>query len=105
MPAPDWENLDAFLSLDDFAVRARLFLTAGIEKEISVIFDEAFLDTLVGEYALETSQPRIMAKEADVLGLRRGDQVEIAGIRYDVMRGPQEDGVGMATVVLSRVAM
>lgn len=103
MPAPDWENLDTFLSLDDFAVRARLILTGGIVKEISVIFDEAFLDALVGEYALETSQPRILAKEADVVGLRRGDQVEIAGISYDVMRGPQEDGVGMVTVVLSRV--
>lgn len=102
MPAPAWENLDAFLGLDDFAVRARLLFAGGAEREVAVIFDEAFLDTTIGEYALEATQPRALGKETDFAGLRRGDRVEIAGVIYDVMAGPEEDGTGMATVRLAR---
>ena len=102
MPAPAWENLDAFLGLDDFAVRAHLLFAAGGTREVSVIFDEAFFDTAIGEYALEATQPRALGKECDFAGLRRGDRVQVGGIVYDVMAGPEEDGTGMATVRLAR---
>lgn len=104
MAAPDWEDLDAFLGLHDFAVQARLLFRDGRQREVSVIFDDAFLDVQIGEYSLEATQPRALGKEADLAGLRRGDQVRIGGVTYDVTAGPQEDGTGMATVPLQKPA-
>ncbi|WP_411956888.1 head-tail joining protein [Paracoccus homiensis] len=102
MPAPAWENLDAFLGLHDFGVQARLLFATGATRTVAVIFDEAFFDTTIGEYALEATQPRALGKEVDLADLRRGDRVAIGGITYDVTAGPQEDGTGMATVPLQR---
>ena len=102
MPAPEWENLDAFLGLHDFGVQARLQFASGVTRTVAVIFDEAFLDTTIGEYALEATQPRALGKETDLAELRRGDRVLIGGTVYDVTAGPQEDGTGMATVPLQR---
>lgn len=102
MPAPAWENLDAFLGLDEFAVEAQLLFADGSEAHARVIFDEAFYDPQVGEYVVEGTQPRVLGKEAELGGLARGDVLMVGGIRYDVTRGAQEDGTGMATVILAR---
>jgi hypothetical protein len=102
MPAPAWENLDAFLSLDDFAVQALLMFRDGTSITAAVIFDDPFLDTMIGEYSLETTQPRILGKDCDIGRLRKGDRVIIDGREYDVLGGPQEDGAGMSTAPLGK---
>lgn len=104
---PFAEDLDQFLSVREFATPATLIFGDGDNperREVVGIFDEPFLDAELGEYDLDTTQPRLLCKEADVRGLGRYDRVEIAGRVFDVMSLPQVDGTGMATVRLSPVS-
>lgn len=104
MPAPSWENLDDFLGTDDdggFATPAVLRFQAGGIKTVSVIFDDAYFNAQLGEFDADASQPRILGKECDLVGVRRGDTVEVAGKRYDVLTSYQPDGTGMATVMMA----
>lgn len=104
MPTPSWEDLDVFLGLDGFAVEAQLLFADGSEAVARVIFDEAFYDPQAGEYVMEGTQPRMLGKEAELGQLARGDVVVVGGVSYDVTAGAQEDGTGMATVILARAA-
>lgn len=97
---PFAEDIDVFLRVDEFAHACELRLVGGTIREIHGIFDETFLDAELGEYALNTSQPRLLGKAADLAGVIRGDTVVIAGREFDVMSAPQIDGTGMATLRL-----
>lgn len=101
MPAPAWENLDAFLSTDEFATSADLQLQDGTTRTIRGIYDEPFLNAELGEYDLDTTRPRLLCKAADVVGVARGDVLVINGQTLDIMTAPQADGTGMATLDLA----
>jgi len=90
MRGPSWENLDAFLQLDS---------SGGFATPAVVHFD---LNAQLGEYESDTSEPRISGKEVDMVGISRGDEVEVAGERFDVMTSPQADGTGWALVTMAR---
>ncbi|QOE32740.1 head-to-tail connector complex protein [Achromobacter phage Mano] len=111
MPAPSWENLDVFLQLDDaggFGHRAVITLQGGgTLGPIAGIFDEPYLNAQLGEYEMDTSAPRFMAKETDFPGVRRGDSFQLVdengatvGEVYAIMSYPHQDGTGMATLEL-----
>ena len=105
MRGPSWENLDAFLQLDSsggFATPAVVHFEDGRTRTISVIFDDPYLNAQLGEYEADTSEPRISGKEVDMVGISRGDEVVVAGERFDVMTSPQADGTGWALVTMAR---
>jgi hypothetical protein len=99
--SPAWENLDAFLQTDDFATRVIVTLKGGGSLSFSALFDDPFLDAQLGEYNLETSQPRLTCKLSDVPGVARGDTVVVDGTTFDILSAPQSDGAGMAILKLS----
>ncbi len=101
MPSPAWENLDDFLSVDDFATSVLVRLQDGSERVISAIFDDPYLNAQLGEYEMDTSRPRVTCKESDVMGVQRGDVVVLNGKTYDVRSAPQSDGVGVAMLELA----
>lgn len=101
MPAPAWEDLDAFLNVDEFAVTATVRLQGGATRAVRAIFDDPYLNAELGEYELDTNRPRLTCKEKDVLGVLRGDIVELDGKVYDVLSGPQADGTGMAMIEMA----
>lgn len=103
MPAPAWEDQTAFLQLDEFATPVELRLTGGEVRTVCAIFDDPFLDAQLGEYVLETQQPRLTCREADVAGAVRGDRAVIDGVTFDVLGAADPDGTGMATLLLARV--
>lgn len=98
---PFTEDLDVFLQEDEFAHACELRLAGGTVREVRGIFDEPFLDAELGEYDLNTSQPRLLGKAADFAGVIRGDTITIAGREFDIMSAPQIDGTGMATLRLA----
>lgn len=100
MPSPDWEDLDNFLDTKEFAVSGILSFQAGGFETIKVIFDDPYLNAEIGEYELDTTNPRVLGKQKDLQAARRGDTLEIAGTVYDVLTGPQPDGTGMAMLAL-----
>lgn len=105
MRGPSWENLDDFLQLDTnggFATPAVLHFQHGGTRAISVLFDDPYLNAELGEYEMDTSQPRISGKEIDLSGLQRGDFVVMDGESFDVLSGPEGDGQGWAMVKLAR---
>lgn len=102
MPSPAWDNLDAFLQADDFAIEATVTPQGGVSRVVSGIFDEPYLNTQIGEFELDASQPRLTCKAADVENLGARDAVEIEGQRYLLLTGPQFDGTGMAVLSLAR---
>lgn len=101
MPSPVWENLDAFLQTDDFATLAVVDRQGGDPLSFSAIFDDPYLDAQLGEYNLETAQPRLTCKLSDVPGVHRGDTVLVDGVTYDILSEPQSDGAGMAVLKLA----
>lgn len=104
MPKPAWENLDDFLATDDdggFAISAIIRFQDGTQKTVTVIYDEPYFNAQLGEYDADASQPRITGKESDLVGVRRGDLVQIDGTTYESLTSYQPDGTGMAMVSLA----
>lgn len=102
MPRLPWDDLDAFLNADEFAVHATVRLQEGGTRIVRGIFDDPYLNAQLGEYEADTSEPRISGKETDLAGVRRGDVVTVAGETFDVMTSPQPDGTGWALVTMAR---
>jgi hypothetical protein len=103
MPAPDWENLDDFLDVDEFATAAEIEFqdTELADRAIVGIFDEPYMNAELGEYSMDTVQPRFLCKADAVIGVHRGDVLVIGSDRWDIVTDPQPDGTGMATLALA----
>jgi len=101
MPRHAWEDLDVFFSPDEFGTTVVLRLQSGVERQFNAVFDDPYLNAELGEYELDTNRPRLTCKESDVLGVTRGDVVEIDGKTYDVLTGPQPDGTGLAMLEMA----
>lgn len=105
MRGPSWENLDDFLQTDDdggFAQTAVVQFQDGGTRDISVIYDDPYLNAQLGEYEADTSEPRISGKESDMVGIRARDLVTVAGETFVVIRSPEADGTGWALVTMAR---
>lgn len=96
-----WEDLDVFLDVGDFAVQATLRLQDGSERLVRAIFDDPYLNAELGEYELDSTQPRLTCKWGDVQDVTRGDVAEVSGRVYDVVTNAQPDGTGMAVLALA----
>ena len=64
------------------------------------IFDNDFLAVDVDESEVESSEPTLLARTADVSSLAHGDTLTISAESYTV-RGIQPDGTGMTQIMLS----
>ena len=64
------------------------------------IFDNDFLAVDVDESEVESSEPTLLARTADVSSLAHGDTLTISAVNYTV-RGIQPDGTGMTQIMLS----
>jgi len=93
------ENLSVFFNVRGFAVYARIRVGRRTRR-IKVIFDEPYLNPQLGEYDMETREPRFTCKESDVRGLARGDTVDVHGKTFDVL-AVEPDGTGIAIVRLA----
>jgi hypothetical protein len=98
---PSWDKLDVFTSVKDFGVLATIVLADGSQRQVPGIYDEPYMNAHLGEYENDSSAPRFTAKESDLAGIKRGDVATIGGKQYDVMRHPEPDGTGMATLRLA----
>lgn len=101
MPAPAWDDLDAFVDTADFAVVATITPHGGSPRQVNCIFDDPYLNAQLGEYEWDGGLPRIMAKETDFAGMTRTDSVVVNGKQYHALTNPQQDGTGMAVLTLS----
>ena len=63
------------------------------------IFDNDFLAVDVDESEVESSEPTLLARTADVPSLAHGDTLTISAVSYTV-RGIQPDGTGMTQIML-----
>jgi hypothetical protein len=98
---PAWDDLDAFLQDDEFAIVATVILQGGASLSVTGIFDEPYLNADLGEYSNDTTEPRLTCKMSAVPGVTRGDTAIVDGVTYDVMSEPQRDGTGMAVLRLA----
>lgn len=102
MPAPEWENLDDFLDVDEFATQAVIQLQGGTTRQVVGIYDDPYLNAELGEYDMDTTRPRFTCKLSDVPGVGRGDTLTLHdGTVLDILTGPQPDGTGMALLDLA----
>ncbi|WP_065329467.1 head-tail joining protein [Tritonibacter mobilis] len=100
MPTPSWDNPDAFLSIDDFALEANVTPQGGVSRPVRGIFDEPYFNAQLGEYEADSSEPRLTCNELDVKDLAPHDSVEVAGRAYYLATYPQLDGTGLAVLRL-----
>jgi len=101
MPAPEWEDLDAFLDEDEFAVPVTVTRQDGAVLTFSGIYEDQYLDAQLGEYRMDSERPRVWCRQVDVPGVTRGDTCTVGATTYDVMTEPQGDGTGMAMLDLA----
>lgn len=101
MPKPAWESLDAFFSTNDFASSITITPQAGDPFEVPGIFDDPYLNAELGEYDMDTNQPRIWCKESDVSQVKAQDTVTINEKIYDILSNPEPDGTGLAMLRLA----
>lgn len=66
----------------------------------TAIFDNDFLAVDLDESEVESTEPTLLARTADVSGLAHGDSLTISSTSYTV-RGIQPDGTGMTQIMLS----
>ena len=92
------ENLSVFIRR--FGQDVRFEFEDGTERTLRAIFDNAFFDSSVGETVLDTTQPRLTCRTADVEGIPRESIVIVEGTRYSVIQF-QPDGTGITTIALA----
>ena len=63
------------------------------------IFDNDFLAVDLDESEVESTEPTLLARTADVPNLAHGDSLTISSTSYTV-RGIQPDGTGMTQIML-----
>ena len=102
MPQAAFDDLNAFISTEEFAVTATVRLQGGGTRVITGIFDDPHLNAELGEYEADISRPRFTCKESDAINVLREDVVEINGLTYDIITSAQPDGTGMALLELAR---
>lgn len=102
MPFPAWDNLDEFVDPDDFAIKAIIVQGGVTRPAINCIFDEPYLNAQIGEFEMDSAQPRITAKESDLVGVKAKATCTVAGKTYAVVSPPQADGNGMAVLLLAK---
>lgn len=103
MPAPAWENLDDFLSPDEFADLATFSRhDQVIAKDVPGIYDDATMNVEAGEYDMAASVPRFTCAHARVAMLKKNDSAVIGGEAFLLDHDPRADGTGMAVIELSR---
>ena len=98
MPAPAWEKLDAFFSVDEFAIEAIITPQVGAVRTVSGILDTPYLQADLGEHEIDTEKVQLTVRATDAEGLRRGDQVACDGRTFRLTRGPVWDGTGLAVL-------
>lgn len=94
-----WEDFDAFLRLDDFAVQVR---SENPDRTFAAIFDNESVLASLGGMELESTTPQMETKAVSVVGfVRGGTLVYIPGIEtpFTVNR-VKPDGTGWALVEL-----
>lgn len=101
MTLPAWDNLDEFVSGDDFAQPVAFTLADGSVLNVNAIFDAPWFDRTIREYALDSEAPRLTCKHTEVIAVHSKDSVVVAGVKYNVKGNPRPDGTGMATVYLA----
>lgn len=103
MPARPWENLNDFLSPDEFADLAT-FTRQGevIAKDVPGIFDDPAMNVEAGEYDMSVSDPRFTCAHDRVSMLKKNDATVICGVVYLLDHDPKTDGTGMAVLKMSR---
>lgn len=90
------------LSIDDFGVTATVTPSGGSASNISVIFDNEYVETDIGYAGVQSTQPKFIARSTDVSSLTEGDTAVINSTNYYIQT-IQQDGTGMSEVYL-RVA-
>ena len=90
------EDLDAFFDDEEFAD----IVTRTNGPPFNAIFDEGFFDPSAGEVVLDTVQPRLTCKLADLSGVARKSVLSVKGRSFSVVN-IQPDGTGLAVVKLS----
>jgi hypothetical protein len=75
-------------------------VTKANASTFTAIFDNDFLAVDLDESEVESTEPTLLARTADVSGLAHGDSLTISAVSYTV-RGIQPDGTGMTQIMLS----
>lgn len=102
--ALEFEDLDDFLALDEFAQEVVLG-PVGQQRTIRAIFENGHYAMDDGLAPVSVSSPRLTVKAADVAGVRKGTPVMAAGTQYliqDIQPDETPGGPGMAEVWLKR---
>lgn len=107
MPAPAWEDLDAFFEVDDFAFPAVINLQGGGQISLSVIFDSRYVESDTRDaYVADQERPVATCRSDLVRSVRRGDTMTVTfptgAQTFDILTAPQGTGTGTAEIVMAR---
>jgi len=104
MGSPAWEDLSEFLDPDEFGQRARLFRGEQEIGEVLGIYDNPTERKELGDFTLDETGPRFLCAEPAGLQARRGDVLDLDGVKLDVVQNPRRDGTGFVVLELAEEA-
>lgn len=100
---PFTENISAFFQTSDFAYAATWTPAAGGGPYVvNVIFDNAYIESQIGDANVAGRQPMCMASDTDLAqgsGIKRNDSLAINGTTYKVAE-IHPDGTGVTALML-----
>ena len=102
MPAPEWENLDAFFGLDDFAVPVSIRRGEAVLWEGSAILEDGNSAVALGDLEQTLGVPHLICPSEAVLAVQDLDVAIVDGVTWDVLGDPQRDGTGVTRVMLAK---
>ncbi len=94
----DFENLDDFLDITEFAQAVQVG-PLGSEVTINAVFENAHFTVDEGVSGFSTTQPAILCKSTDIEDYSQGSRVVVGGTEYEIV-DIRPDGTGMSEVQL-----
>lgn len=102
MTTPAWDDLDAFVDTDDFAVSATVTLRAGGTKPVNGIYEGPYMNAQLADTERDTTASTFTAKASALVGIGRGDTIAVPGEgTFSVLTNPQPTGDGFAVLELA----
>jgi hypothetical protein len=99
MTLPTWDDIEVYL--EDLGVDAVYTNSAGLSRDIKVIFDRENSDMTIGSVDIQSALPQARAKTADVEDVNNSATLVIDSVTYYV-KDSNPDATGMTLLILSR---
>ena len=105
MASPDWEDLSEFFDPDEFAQRAKIYRGDEEIGEVLGLFEDPTAPKELGDFTLDQVGPRFLSPEVGGMAAKSRDELEVNGVKYDIVADAAKDGTGLVVIELAEAGV